>query len=178
MTLGLLLVGCSTGRIVPHDTPPPPSEAGPQETPTIDVATLDPCSLLVATTAAEVLGPEVGPGVPDPESAAGTAGCTYQLDADGTSLFVIVMRESASGLVGEELLESLPPDSGAEELHGVGDVSWFGHCPVCPRQSTTTLTVIAAPLQFSLAFADAVPSPARRIQAEAMARRVIEEFGL
>jgi hypothetical protein len=165
------LASCAT----PSASPRGPSPAG---SPRLDVTSLDPCSLIDAEAlAAELLQP-VAPGVPAGEAAGGTAACRYALTEGAGSISIIIKREPASGAGGEAILESLGPRPGLEELHGVGDSAWFGYCPPCPSQATTTLTVIAAPLEFSLAFAGIAPSMAERLQAEALARLIVEELGL
>jgi len=146
--------------------------------PELDVGTLDPCSILDRATLATKLGVEVSPGVAHESEGTATAACRYAIPGGLAAISVVIDRMPASGSGGEAVLESLGPRPGLEELHGVGDVAWFGYCPSCPAGATTTLTVIAAPLEFSIAFERAVPEAVDEITAEALARGIVEELGL
>lgn len=121
---------------------------------------------------------EVSPGVRASDPAPGTAACRYTLLSGLAAVSVVIKRTPVASVVGEGILESLGPLPGLEELHGVGDVAWFGYCPVCSSSSTTTLTVIAAPLEFSIALEGAALPVAERVHAEALARRIVEDLGL
>ena len=169
------LASCAATSRTPSASPAGPSAAA---SPRLDVTSLDPCSLLDAETLAEELLQPVAGGIPVNDPVSGTAACRYAVAGGAGSISIIIKREPASAVGGEEILASLGPRPGLEELHGVGDGAWFGYCPACPSEATTTLTVIAAPLEFSIAFEVAVPSMAELIHAEALARRIVEELGL
>jgi len=172
--LALLVAGLASCASL-SASPPGPSVSAP---PLLDVAGIDPCSLLDAEALAVQLLQPVEPGVRVADAATGTAACRWTLTSGLGSVVLVVRRDPASSVSGEEILESIGPQPGLEELHGIGDAAWFGYCPPCPSPATTTLTVIAAPLEFSFAFEGASPSLAELIHAEALARRLIEELGL
>ena len=144
----------------------------------LDVAGLDPCSVLDRDTISGELLEEVSQGTAAEDAATGTATCRYTLLSGLAAISLVIDRAPVSGVGGEAILESFGPHPGLEELHGVGDVAWFGYCPVCPDEATTTLTVIAAPLEFSIAFEGAAPPLAERVHAEALARGIVEDLGL
>ena len=170
----VLLVAGLAGCLAPANSSLRPSALASA----VDGATLDPCTILDVETLAAELGQRVSPGEAREDVATGTAACRYPLLSGLAALSIVVDRSSVSGVGGEELLESLGPLPGLEELHGVGDVAWFGYCPACPTGSTTTLTVMAAPLEFSIAFEGAAPPDQERLYAESLARRIVEELGL
>jgi hypothetical protein len=170
----LLAVG-SASCVAPSASP---RGASATESPRLDVAKLDPCFVLDReTVAAELLG-EVSLGTAEEDAATGTAACRYTLLSGLAAISIVIDRAPVSGVGGEAVLESLGPLPGLEELHGVGDVAWFGYCPACPIAATTTLTVIAAPLEFSIAFEGAAPPVAERLHAEELARGIVEDLGL
>lgn len=173
-TLVLAVVGSAACLAPGNNVPASAVSAAPR----VDVATLDPCSLLDSATVAAELGQEVPAGAPADDDARGIATCRYPLLSNLAAMIVVVDRTPASGVGGEGILESLGPRPGLEELHGVGDVAWFGYCPTCPLEATTTLTVIAAPLKFSIAFEGAAPPATEQIHAEALARQVVGQLGL
>ena len=152
--------------------------ASATESPRLDVAKLDPCSVLDRETVAGELLQDVSPGTAREDSPTGTAACRYTLLSGLAAISLVIDRAPVSGVGGEAILESFGPQPGLEELHGVGDVAWFGYCPACPVAATTTLTVIAAPLEFSIAFEGAAPPLAERVHAEALARGIVEDLGL
>ena len=155
-----------------------PRAASATESPRLDVANLDPCSILDRETVAAELLQETSVGTAEEDAATGTAACRYTLLSGLAAISLVIDRAPVSGVGGEAVLESLGPRPGLEELHGVGDVAWFGYCPACPVAATTTLTVIAAPLEFSIAFEGAAPPVAERLHAEALARGIVEDLGL
>jgi len=171
----VLLAAASTSCSVPSASP---RGASATESPRLDVANVDPCSVLDRETVAAELLEEVSLGTAEEDAATGTAACRYTLLSGLAAISLVVDRAPVSGVGGEAVLDSLGPQHGLEELHGVGDVAWFGYCPVCPAAATTTLTVIAAPLEFSIAFEGAAPPLAERIHAEALARAIVEDLGL
>ncbi|HEX6140564.1 MAG TPA: DUF3558 family protein [Candidatus Limnocylindria bacterium] len=163
----------SSSATPPPTVPPSPAPATP--TP-IDVATLDPCSLLDPQELGPLFGAELLTGEPQPD-ADGYATCSYHAADASTSVTVLVSRTPVDAAEGEAAVEALPPGSGAEELHGVGGVAWFGYCPQCPA-GDTTLTVIEPPLEFSISLALPAGENARRIALEGLARGAIERLGL
>jgi len=171
----VLLAAGSASCIAPSASSSRPSAL---ESPRLDVAELDPCAVLDRETVAAEMLQEVSAGTAGEDSTAGTAGCRYTLLSGLAAVSIIIERSPVAGVGGESILQSFGAQPGLEELHGVGDVAWFGYCPVCPVAATTTLTVIAAPLEFSIAFEGAAPPLAERIHAEALARRIVEELGL
>lgn len=174
----LTVAGAACSSVVsPSDTPSPTAAAStPAATPKLDVATLDPCSLLDAGVLSSAVSAEMPAGEPIPEQD-GYAACRYENAEASTVVTVLVGRTPVEEAEGEAAVEALPPGSGAEELHGVGGVAWFGYCPPCPA-GDTTLTVIEPPLEFSIGLALPAAEDTRRIVLEGLARGAIERLGL
>jgi hypothetical protein len=64
------------------------------------------------------------------------------------------------------------------EVHGFGDVAWYGHCDFCPATSTTTLTVAASPVEFTIALQSGQPVAEQRVVAEQLGRQIVDDLGL
>lgn len=152
------------------------SPGHPSATPTLDVTALDPCSLLAADTLAAVHGWAPGTPVRTDPPGGGASACRVDLGGGRTLTAMVLPRAIAPG-EGEKFIDSLPPDPDSE-LHGFGDVAWFGHCDGCPPGTTTSLTTAAAPLEFTLALTDTTPSGTQRLVLESLARGIVERLGL
>jgi hypothetical protein len=170
----VFLAACSAPSSV---TPTASAQSvAPSVTPTLDVSSLDPCSLLDAGQLSATLSAQLtassGPVVD------GYRTCAYDDPAASTTLTVLISTTPANGDQGEEIVGQLPQDGRAEELHGVGLVAWFDYCPACPDDGSTTLTVMEPPLEFTLALTLPTPDLERRVVLEELARSVIDDLGL
>lgn len=144
----------------------------------IDPAALDPCTLLDDGELATVGGWTPAPGGhvrADSALGAGSA-CTVDL-GEGQSLTAIVLPRAIGPDEGEAFIDTLPPDPDSE-LHGFGDVAWFGHCDACPAGTSASLTTAASPLEFTLALDATRPEASQRLILEALARAVVTRLGL
>jgi len=170
--LALALSACAAG--VPTPTVSPPPTVAP--TPALDVASLDPCSLFDAGELSTLLSASLrGERADDLD---GYHVCRYDDPAASTSLSVLVATEPFPAGRGEDMVDQLPQDGLAEELHGVGEAAWFDYCPACPDIGSTTLTVIEPPLELTLALTLPATDMMRRIPLEELARDVIANLGL
>lgn len=86
------------------------AEAAPT---TASDGSLDPCSLITAGEAEDVLGSE--PGEPTNVNAGGVGACTYRLDDGSAAVQINVEPGDAS------VFESRTAEMGGESVHGVGD---------------------------------------------------------
>jgi hypothetical protein len=157
----------------PTTTPVPASAA-----PTLDVTALDPCAVfdLAELSAAVHTDLPEGTRVPD---ANGYGSCIWDAPAASTRVTVLVSRAAVEDVGDEPTAEQLPPDSGGEEMHGVGDLAWFNYCPACPQEDdATTLTVIARPLELSISLVLPTPDAGRQIILEQLVRAAIARLGL
>jgi hypothetical protein len=167
------LVACSA---TPSPSPTPIASAARTVAPTLDVGSVDPCTLLDPAQLASDSGLSVaGRTAIDTSLGTGT-GCRYGIDAN-QSITVIVDPEPIAPGDGEAYLDSLPPDPDSE-VHGFGDVAWFGHCAACPAGTTTSLTVAASPLQFTIAMTLTSPIAAQHVLADRLGRQIVDRLGL
>lgn len=170
--LSVILAACGGASQTPLATiapsPTPPS---------INVATLDPCELLDLGLLSAEVGAQLPAGTAQ-AAAGGYAGCSYDAPDSSTSVLVLVSRQAANGGQGEEIVDQLPLDGRAEELHGVGEVAWFDYCPPCADDGASTLTVIEPPLEFTISLLLPAPDEVRRISLERLARQVIARLDL
>lgn len=148
----------------------------PSAAPTLDIASLDPCTLLDAGELSARLSAQLSAS-PGPD-VGGYRTCAFDDSAASTTLTVLIATTPANDDQGDELVGQLPQDGRAEELHGVGLVAWFDYCPACPDDGSTTLTVIEPPLEFTFALILPTPDIERRVILEELARGVIDDLGL
>ena len=170
-----LLVACGTPGVSPTPSPtlaPPVSAA-----PTLDVAALDPCAVFDRSELSSAVHADLPEGERLPD-AAGHAVCRWDAPSASTRVTVLTSRIAVEDVGDEPTAEQLPPDSGGQEMHGVGDLAWFNYCPVCPEEDATTLTVIAIPLQFSISLVLPTTDDGRQIILEQLARAAIDRLGL
>jgi hypothetical protein len=171
-----LLAGCTGAGSTVSPVAPASAATTPLATPALDVASLDPCSLLDATELSTLLQATLSPQpAPDLD---GSHVCSYMDSAASTSVMVLVADAPVLAGRGEDMVDQLPMDGRAEELHGVGEAAWFDYCPACPDDNATTLTVIEPPLEFTLVLTLPARDMARRIPLEELARGVIDRLRL
>ncbi len=174
----LALTACATtGPASPPTSSAPLSSAVPASAPALDVAHLDPCTLLDRGELSTAVAASLPPGELQPDTD-GNAVCLYDAPQASTSVLVLVAREAAVAGRGEDMVDQLPLDGRAEELHGVGEAAWFDYCPACPEPTATTLTVIEPPLEFTIALTLPAPDLSRRIILEELGRGVIGRLRL
>jgi hypothetical protein len=152
-----------------------PSGATATLAPSIDLAQLDPCTLIDRDVLSAAVATDLPAGEPQPE-VDGQRACLFDAPAASTSVLVMLSRDPAESGGAEERVDQLPTDGRAEELHGVGEAAWFDYCPICPDQAATTLTVIEPPLEFTIALTLPAPDMGRRIILEELARGIIDRL--
>ncbi len=174
----LALTACAaTSPASPPTSSEPLTSAVPASPPAIDVAQFEACELLDLEELSAAVAATLPPGEPQPDLD-GNAACRYDAPEASTSVLVLVAREAAVPGRGEDMVDQLPLDGRAEELHGVGEAAWFDYCPACPDPTATTLTVIEPPLDFTIALTLPAPDLTRRIILEDLARGAIDRLGL
>ncbi len=167
------LVACSAA---PSSSPIGTGSVRPSAAPTLDVGTVDPCSAIDPEQLASDTGLSVQSPTPVDTPLGTGSGCRYDLPAN-QSITVIVSPDPIGPRDGEAYLDSLPPDPDSE-VHGFGDVAWFGHCDACPAGTTTSLTVAASPLQFTIAMTLASPIASQHVLADQLGRQIVDRLGL
>ncbi len=175
--LPVLLAGALVACGAPA-SPSPTRLASSRQTaaPTLDVGSVDPCAVIDPGQLASDAGLSVEGRTPVDTPLGTGSGCRYGLGAN-QSITVIVDPDPIRPGDGEAYLDSLPPDPDSE-VHGFGDVAWFGHCDACPAGTTTSLTVAASPLQFTIAMTLNSPVAAQHVLADALGRQIVDRLGL
>jgi len=173
VVLAALLASCSATTSSTEAPSPTNPSAGPSQAAASLPAS---CDLIDGADLASATGLPVGDGAPVDTTLGVRTGCRYDLPG-GEWLELIVKPAAIGPGDGEAFIDSLPPDPDSE-VHGYGDVGWFGHCDGCPDGTTTSLTVAASPVQFTIALHLTRPAGAQRIAADALGRAIVEHLGL